>query len=433
MLNVEKLAEDEAVAAGRDDSENLVEGLRAELTAQPEDDPDADTDTDSDPPADEPPEDGESEPGDVPVEGEELLAEEAMAMVRVDRITMEDATAVKELAGSALTALGAGLSYLGHLGLRYGPTVLRGAYKGVLYAAGRLAKLTYLSFVTIDRFVERQSLATTKLRREIESYREAISLLRESGKQIRDAEFADDTLIAALATGGTVDWAGGVKTTQDLMQGVVLHSAKALLTEIGSIGRLIREYNPKTYQPDTEAVMVRPPKGLTERSEVTVNEDLAYLVFKYPTLLPGNRVVEWRMPKTIKGATDVQDISYGVGVRTDAPSVDKAPKYMSVDALSGFLDSLESLCDSLDEQQKLYKLIKDRKSALRVGFKLYFNQLFLSAKPVHIGQSMLDVVYMRSVMVDRVYLVGMMDMHDMVSRIVRDNLHVVKRHIRNYE
>lgn len=435
MLESRKLLEADAAEADDDVGESTVRALRAELP-DPDEQTDEDVDKDAEVSEGEPdeetdPDDSSDTEDDPASDGGVAVAAESMRRVRLTRLANEDfSETVGNLGRKSLSALGAGLGYLAHLGITYGPTVLRHAYKGVVFAATRLAKMMYLGFTALSRHLERQAMSLNTLEKDIQSYRRAIQMLQESDRIIQPGEFSDERLVTSLSINGKLDWMDGLAVTHQVLQSVMVATSKSVIAEIASLKRQMQEYNPKTYSPDSESLMIRPPRGMTERHSVTVG-DAEYESYRYPQVLPGDRVIEWRMPVVRDSATDVQRITLGVIVRTDGQS-NENPEYMSLDGLSKYLDQIEQLCSLMREQQKLYTLIKERKSALRGGLRLYLNQVFMSDTPIHVGSSMLDVTYMRAVLIDRVYLLGMMDLQDSISRIMRDSLYVVKRHVEHH-
>lgn len=428
MLEIDKLEASERQAAKDGEAADIVEELRAELV-EPEGGSADDVDTEEDPPA----EDTDSEPepaGDTADEAE--LATESLRHIHMSRLAMEDMQYVKDLGGAALSALGGGLSYLGRLGIQYGPIVLKRAYKGVSYAVGRIAKMTYMSFLALSKYIERRQMAIDRLETEISKCREGLTLLVESDRKMPERSFDKDKLVAALAIGDRVDFTSNIDIVKTMLQEVVLSTERDLLSEIHAVERLSKEFNPKTFRPDSELVTIRPPRAFTVKLASTVG-DTEYVHYRYKHMMPGNRLIEWRMPKLKSGTTDIHGVVLDVQIRVSEVSPKEPPKFMTMDELSSFLDKLEGLCSLCREQQKLYTMVKARKSALRGSLRLYFNKLFLSNDPVSIGNSMLDIVYMRSALVDKVYLVGLMDVHDAVTRILSDSVDVVKHHLRNYQ
>ena len=354
-----------------------------------------------------------------------------------DENTYSSSSNQDSLIGSVGSAIMAALSSLAHLGITYGPKVIKSVYRGVLYAFGALAKLLYESTVALDRYIDRRINSFSNLKQSIASLKKSVDMFKEKSVNDPSVQYSNLKVINSLKAGNSVDFTANIKRLEKFITNTVNGLDRDIRNEIGAITHLIAYSHSTTAKVPNSLMSVRHDltgmnPGSVEGYEVNGNLTES---FKYSEPLPSDVVLIAQLPRTdlqsfeeISQAYNASKLYLGIDVKSfnEVSSID----YMTAQALSEFLDELDRLCDTCIAHQSFYEKIKHQKANLRISFKNYFLHLVGRDHKVSLKNSLVENIYLKSMFIDKVYMTAAMDIHDYAAKVIANGLSFVEDNVK---
>lgn len=442
-LKKDKDAKDQAAAAdsgGGDDfsgtgADDVSDGSTDDDPV--EDPPEDDTpDDDPEPEEEEPKDDDKDKPDpkdDPKAEKPDKDAEEpAQEEYRYFTYASEDFSSA---VSSSASYFKAAVVALGVLGITYGPGIARHVYKGVTYAFSKLAKLLYVSTSSLTKYMTRRINSFQNLKADIATLQKALALVGDKDEQVdlTDHAFTNQKVINALKIRDSVDVMANIGVLQKFVGTLINDLGKQISNDNAAIKHII-SYSQMGLQKPAAVLLATKPfsPNLVKGSVAGYAADDQYVEsYKYNEPLPSDVVLLAMLPK--EGLTELADFakaysSAGIVLGVDATTFKHVVSidYMTNDTLAGFLAELDKLCDICIAHQSLYEAIKRDKAVMRFSFKQYFERIAHSTEKVSLKDSLVECVYLRTMYIDKVYLVAAMDVHDYSARIINYGLSYVR-------
>ena len=324
------------------------------------------------------------------------------------------------------------------LGIVYGPSIAKGLYKGVIYVFSKLARLLYVSSVTLSKYLDRRIHSFNRLQEDIKDLRKSMDLLKEKTEQtaVTDVKYTDQKVINVLKIGTSVDFTKNIDVLSTFIADAINGIGQNINDDIGAIKHLIAYAQRGSKKVPLSILSVKPissrltpghVEGYAHGEEFTVS-------YKYNEALPSDVVLMATLPDPHLTSMDELTQAYNASSMTlgldlssfkEMNSVD----YMTLESLYGFIDSLDHLCTAAIAHQSLYENIAKSKEQMKIGYKNYFMALVQSANKVTLTDSLAEQVYLKSMMIDKVYLTTAIDIHDYTAKIITYSLSYVKDNI----
>jgi hypothetical protein len=448
-LQVERLLDAEQQAKSQNETDmvyaqhQIEEHFAPPAEETPEDassdTPEDATDTGDDstpPPADE----------DVPAEDEAPSADGAAAtesfrstyIATGDDISMEDLSSVMQTAGSVARGTGSlvarGAVVLKDIGITYGPTVLNGLYRGMVYVMSRLIKVLITGTSKLAHYIDRRINSFTRLQGQIDALKKAASAL--------DTEIQDDgpprtftarRSIALLQIRNRIDFTRNLKVASVFMDHMVRDLSGGIDHDIDVIKHIIAYSMSGTVRLPSALLVTPRPTGLKAVTSTMypVGSD-AVESYQYGQDLPGDAVFIVHLPKD-----DVDDLASAInhsavflGLHPDHMHMTSSVPLLSNSELLTYLDALSQLCSACIQHQSIYTSILRKRQTLRLTFRNYFDHIIRAPSKVSVRDSLIDTVALKTVFIDRVYLAGMIDIHDYIARVLAAGIQYGKAHVK---
>lgn len=382
--------------------------------------------------------DEEPTPEETP-SGEDIPAIEEIRTLTYDPLPQgQDGSIAMENAFT--TQVTDGAKSLMALGVEYAPKLLSGLYKGVVYVASKLTKLLLVSAVTVGKYIERRTNSFGNLKKQIQEYRKALELVKSDPSEDQDEEQAPYTnvkVINSLKIRDSVDFTANIKVLKGFTTSAIHGIDRQITTDIAAIKHLIAMAESGSIKIPQSILDVKPFGNGFQKGTLPgypAGDDFTE-TYKYNEVLPSNVVLMATLPKT--DLSNIEDISKAYNASSLSLGFDSASfkevssvNYMTADGLAEFLDSLEELCDACIAHQALYDKVAKTKHQLKFTFKSYVTSLASSSSKVSLKNSLIEYVYLKSVFLDKVYLVGAMDIHDYSSKVMSYGLSFVKDNLK---
>lgn len=446
QLEIEKLHEATRASYSKSEARVLYDNLKTEkqtqaLADQPPQDATGQAKTvDSEQPSDDP---AGSPEGQSDSESEELTP--AVEELRRLSYATEDFSESFSAASSQSSSikqhlLDAGRS-IASLGIEYGPQVASRLYKGVTYVFGKLTRLLVASTHTLSKYVERRVRSFENLKASIRDYRKALELIEgdvtEDSLHQHKLVYSNVKVINTLKIADSVDFTANIKTLTDFVKKTVHDINVQVLRDIQIVHHMIAMSESGAVNIPASLTAVRPAvQGMVQGSVQGYESNSEHTQsYKYNETLPSDVVLMAQLPSNdFKSVDDIakayshsnMGLGFDGGSFKEVLSVD----YMTARDLAGFLDSLEELVDACIAHQSLYEKIIVSKKSMRFTLKGYFKFLAFSTDKVSLKNSLIEHVYLKSMFVDKVYLVAAMDIHDYSARVVSYGLSFAKDNVK---
>ena len=436
----------------------------------PVDDPDTPEEPSEDTPPDEPEEVKKDAPKkdekekpvkeDPPAEeetAEEKPAQESLRNLSVENYALEwDDTGVlgtvSSVVGGVWTAaktssafiygsIAAVTMILAGLGIKYGPGLAEGLYKGVIYAFCKTVKLTQDSSVAITKYLDRRINSFANIQTAIRDLNKILSDIEAKNTDIVKPEgsYSNVKVIDALKINNSVAIADNVNVMEKFLGSIVKGIGAAVKKDMGYLKYMLSVAGNNGAVIPTSVLAVKPLSSDFRASDVPGytpdNELLECFVFK--DTLPSNIVCVAHIPATSVKTTEDFISSYGearifLGVGDSYTEV-KSIDYMDINGLKELLKSLDKVCSLCISHQSLYEDIERDKRALKYSFKGYFMKLANSKEKVSLKSSLVQQIHLKTLFTDKVYLVAAMDVHDYAIKVLTAGLSFVKDNIQKLE
>jgi hypothetical protein len=344
-------------------------------------------------------------------------------------------TAVKSK-GVIATAFGAAVSALTLIGVVYGPAVVKTLYKGVIYVFGKLANLLYTSIRTLSIYIERRVKSFNNLNASIASLEKAVDLL-ETSESLEGQTYSNQKIINSLKIGSSIDLAANISVLNSFVKQTILNLDKKIHNDNMAIGHIIASSKTGLGTTPSKLLAITPFINSMQPSEMEgfVNDKDTTVSFKHSTVLPSDVVLIAFLPKQeLESLEDITKAYNGskifLGMEQASFKNIASIDYMTPEQLKLFLKELKNLCNTCILHEKFYNNVMQSKKHLKFGFKNYFTSLTKSSSKVTVKDSLVELVYLRSMFIDKVYLMGAIDVHDYCAKIISYGLSLVEAHVK---
>lgn len=375
------------------------------------------------------PESGDKEE-DAALPTEEEVAVESFRRTDVALVT-ED---FKDNVVSALSTAVDGLKYLAAVGIQFAPKILAGVYRGVLYGMVSIAKGLYTSSVAIQKFVIRMKNSNQRVAKQIAEYREALALVQENPRE-NPGQYDRMELVSKLVSKDNMSILGSLTVLEKSISGCYAGILESAERDVRFVSELVQDFNPINYKTPADAFKVTTPRGFVEGPIAGVSEvPEGNQALRADVVLPGARTLMFLRPVAeLEGITAAYQHAKLSVVLDGDQVVEPTPfQYLSLDEVGKILDTVERLNAALVGMEARYTRLLKQKANMRSPLKLYAHRLFTADRRVRYANSMLDVVYLRSMLVDKTYIVGSIDFHDYIVGVIASSLRLVDDHLRAY-
>lgn len=333
-----------------------------------------------------------------------------------------------------------GLKYLGHIGVEYGPGIIRNVFKGVIYVMDRIVKLLFVSLTGLKTFIRRSTNTFTGFKEDIAKLKETIEKLEvkevTEGEEGVSNKFTKQNIINHLKISDSVDLVNNIKALNIYLNKVVNDLDKVIQDELLSLKHMLSINNNSMSKVSTDLMKFKPNTSILKKIDIKGYEIPSDSMTSYASgvTLPGDVMLIAHLPAdNLEGAEAIAEAynlsSMFLGINSSSFKTIESIDYMSKEQLVSLLDGLNAMCDICLSHKKIYENIMSAKLHLRYNFKNYFNSILISGDRISLKNSMLEMIYLKSHFIDKVYVAAAMDIHDYAIKVMNSSLTYVKKNI----
>lgn len=435
MLEVDKLIEAKRAGNASIVNQGPLEELKDKQSGKEEEV----EDEISDEPTDEPTDSEASSEGDDDAELNDAM--EHLSSVQYD-VSVESWDDVRYYGTQALNGLASVAKQLAMLGVTYTPIIATKLYKGVAYMMTHITKHLFKSIFTITKYIERRMNSINTLKNSITGLKHSIEQIKQSKEQVDLTEFkyTQESTINALKIGDSVDFVANLSKLDVFLNETIIALDKRIQNEIASVRHIISSVTSGSAVLPSTALEVQKLSGSMEEGGIAgyINDNELLHFTHYKEVLPGDVVFLSLTPNELPNEMEQISKAYNAskmffGINSDGYVKVSTIDHMNIEQLSEFVNSLDKLCSVCEQHQKLYENIKDLKLKLRFSFRDYFKMLIASSVKVSIKDSLVNLVYLKTIFTDKVYLVTAMDIHDYTAKTISSGISLAKDHIKRLQ
>lgn len=391
----------------------------------------------------EPTEEPSSEPevqGDAPVEesqaniqGNDDVTVQAMESLRNEtwsRVSLEDFEQERNVVNGSGFYKIPGSNFLTIIGVTLTAALILKLFKGVIYLLIKIAKVIYNGSVILYKYMARHSRNFIALKKEIQSIKEALIINSKDNTDDRvEGFFTNEKVINQLKVGSSKDFTKNIQAFQSFIEHVVSGLDRAIIQEIGAIVNLCQMNSLGIVKDPLNSLKIKVPTGqLVQGSVEGYENDNDHLVpYRSNETMIGDVLLVGFFPSTEISELNDYISAYNnakLFLAADIRSFEQVQNvnYMTVDQLTEFLDALTRLCDACLKHQSLYEQINRLKGRMKMSMRTYVQKLIDSKEKVSLEDSKAEMIYLKSVYVDKVYLLAAIDVHDYSIRVITSGI-----------
>lgn len=355
------------------------------------------------------------------------------------------ARGIGEVSRFTASMLGKTYEVLKELGIQYGPGVLMGMKKTVLYLFTKSASLLLGMIIAAAKFQKRLVNSFTKRRSQIGKLRAEVLAFQAQAKESKaKVEFRvpgsrDPKLISWLTAGTATSPMESAAAIEKFMTLVVGELDRQIMNDLQSVRKLIDLSETRIAGNPLDLLRVSPLTGNFAKRRVQGYSGDSNLVETsiYDVALPDRVLFIANLPRQdVKGFEDIREAYQASGVflgvdNSQRPQPDMVD-YMDANETLKFLDALESICGKGLEHGQLYRRIIQANNALKFGYKHYYQKLVADEKEATVRNTLVEFVYLKQSFVSRTYLPATMDIHDYAADFVAKGLSYARESIRSW-
>lgn len=333
------------------------------------------------------------------------------------------------------------LSYMKNVGFKYGPTLLKHAYKGVIIALNLTFKAIMNSIVLINRLSVKYSQSYQKSKDHIRELRKAIELINENNVEPPEEEdtYQNTDIIRKLSSRENVDFLSLSKEVLVFNNAIFDFSMKEMANNVNATYSLIQmAMSSKVKTPDTFMNEAASMPGLTPKRVSGYDFSDAYIEsYVYNKVLPGNILFIGHFPKkSLKSREDIleayKDAKVFMGFDEEHFVSNESVGYLSIQDISNYLNNLDQLCDiGLKENEKLDKILKTKRN-LKVKLSLYLRYLASAKEKVSIEDSLAEYIGLKIKYFDNVYIKGSNAVYEYNTQYIASSLTYLSACLKRY-
>lgn len=358
-------------------------------------------------------------------------------------LSMEDWETVGYHAGNITSGLWSGIKALSIFGFNitteYGGKLIKALYKGVIWILIKLAKSFWNGTIALGKYMRRRINSYNAIKNQLDNLLKTLEGLEDS-KEERSDTYSNAQVINQLKVGKSVDFTANMVAYGKFMDQTISSLSQGVKNDIGMLHYLTsaaarQQINIPSAILSLDARFNHVQERVIEGYEPK-SEHLVSLVSQ--EAIPGDAVLIAQLPKakleTVHDYTEAYNSSriiYGLDME-HFQTVDSV-NYMTKSELVAFVQTLSALNEMINHHEHFYNSVQIARKKLKTSFGNYIQGLTAAPQRVGVRESLADVIYLRTVFIDKVYLVAAIDTHDYAVRVLSAGLSFVRDNMKRLD
>lgn len=327
---------------------------------------------------------------------------------------------------------------LAELGMKYGPGIIKNVYLGIVLVLNKFLKLFTKTVITLSESIKRNINSFSNLKSDIEKLKKTLELIESPDELIEEHLYVKSRTINILKYGDNVDITNNIKTVNTFSDSIGKTLSAKIKNRLSNLEHIlsysVSDINNISYVSMTTELDV---SGITKPLVNQAYKSSSKYVSntQYIHTLPGDIDMIAYLP--ISNIDNMQDLAksynasklfFGFNEQSfkDVDSIN----YMTKENLMNFLNELDELCNSGLVQTNLLEEILKKKLRLRKNIKVYVSNVLESPKKLSLKDSLADYIYLKAMFIDKVYVVGMLDIQDYMTKVITAGISFAKDNVK---
>lgn len=338
-------------------------------------------------------------------------------------------------------SLAGGLKYIGEVGFKYGPVLLKHVYKGVLIALNYTFKALVKSTVFIGRMVKKYMNSYKHHKNHIYELRKVIEVIEHGQLEISDdtSKYTKEAVISRLKAGGSTDLLKLCESVLKFDQAFFKQFEQSASTNIAATDNMIHSAMSKTIKhPQSMMRETFPLAGFKQQSVEGYTKESEYIDnYVYSQILPGDLLFMGYLPKQDLRTRDeifeaYKDVELFIGLNQTSVKRVESIDYMEIADIKKYLDHLETLCTLGIQQEKILHGIVNKKTALKIKLGAYLKYLATAQSKVSIEDSLAEYISLKIRYFDRTLIHGCDAVHEFTTSYISASLTYIAACLKRY-
>jgi predicted DNA-binding ArsR family transcriptional regulator len=329
------------------------------------------------------------------------------------------------------------IKWLGMLGIKYGIAILKHVGSAVLHTAVHLVKFLFTSLGDLKDYISRRFDSYESLQHEIAALHNSVDDVK---KDKTDDTFTDQKTIDHLKIGGSVDLSKNNKAFQAFMTQVMIAMTKSSLEDFTQTSNYIKQDIGKLNAKPSNILKLRELGSIVKPGTIEGYTDIPDNTHSLIStdVLPGD--VKLILVVPVSGITDEEAYVKAYQQSYTALVADSSSfkhitsiSFMSKSELKAYLADMNKLMLACIQHKVLFEQLMSSKLKLRFSFKTYLNQIFNSSEKLDVKSSLIELIYVKTIFAEKVYIRASMDMHDYAVRVLKANIKFAQANLKHLQ
>jgi hypothetical protein len=277
-----------------------------------------------------------------------------------------------------------------------------------------------------------------------ESLQHEIAALHNSVDDVKkdktDDTFTDQKTIDHLKIGGSVDLSKNNKAFQAFMTQVMIAMTKSSLEDFTQTSNYIKQDIGKLNAKPSNILKLRELGSIVKPGTIEGYTDIPDNTHSLIStdVLPGD--VKLILVVPVSGITDEEAYVKAYQQSYTALVADSSSfkhitsiSFMSKSELKAYLADMNKLMLACIQHKVLFEQLMSSKLKLRFSFKTYLNQIFNSSEKLDVKSSLIELIYVKTIFAEKVYIRASMDMHDYAVRVLKANIKFAQANLKHLQ
>lgn len=330
-----------------------------------------------------------------------------------------------------------GLSWLKHVGINYGLPILKHVGSAIMFTAVQLVKFLFTSLGDIKNYISRRFDSYEDLQHEIAVLHNSVDDVK---KDTAEGNFTDQKVIDSLKIEKSVDLKANMTSFSKFMTEVMTTMVTSSLEDFNQTANYVEQDLGSLNAKPSNILKLKELGSIVKPGTIEGYTDIPENTHSLIStdVLPGDIRLLLVVPKV--GIDDEEayvkayQSSYSALV-ADASSYKHVTNisYLSKNELKAHLNELNKFMLACIKHKLLFEQLMSSKMKLRFSFKAYLNQIFNASKKLDVKTSMIELIYVKTIFAEKVYIKASMDMHDYAVRVLKANIKFAQSNIKHLQ
>jgi predicted DNA-binding ArsR family transcriptional regulator len=315
--------------------------------------------------------------------------------------------------------------------------ILKHVSTAVLFTAVHLVKFLFTSMGDLKDYISRRFDSYESLQHEVVALHKAVD---EVKKDKAEGNFNDQKVLDHMKIGMSVDLKANNKAFSAFMTEVMSGMVKSSLEDFTQTMSFVKENVGNLNAKPSNILKLRELGSIVKPGTIEGYTDIPDNTHSLISseVLPGDIKLLLVVPVVNIPDEDAYVKAYQhsyAALVADSGSYKHVTSmtFMSKSELKSYLADLNKMMLACIEHKILFEQLMGSKMKLRYSFKAYLSQIFNYSNKLDVKTSLIELVYIKTIFAEKVYIKASMDMHDYAVRVLKANIKFAQANLKHLQ